>query len=147
MNTLINTILKFYRTHKEPILYLFFGGLTTLVNLISYFLMTRLFPISEIPATILAWLLSVVFAYITNKIWVFESKCTSIAQLIKEIVSFFGARIFSGVLDVGIMYLFVSVLHYPDMLIKILSNIIVIILNYLFSKFFVFQKKHKNSSF
>jgi putative flippase GtrA len=128
------------RRYKEPILYVVFGGLTTLVNIISYFLLTRFAQTDTVPATVIAWILSVLFAYITNKIWVFESKSHRWKDLIREIVLFFGCRALSGVLDVFLMWLFVDVLSWYDVLIKIISNIVVIILNYLFSKLLIFRK-------
>lgn len=133
-------IKQYFKKYKEPILYVVFGGLTTLVNMISYFLETRLFSIDEITATVISWVLSVAFAYITNKIWVFESKRSDFGYLCREVASFFGCRLFSGALDVGMMYLFVTIFGFPDIFIKIMSNIVVVVLNYIFSKLFIFQK-------
>lgn len=127
--------------YKEPILYIFFGGLTTLVNIVSYALFARLFHLDEILSTVIAFLLSVVFAYLTNRKWVFDSKASGKKAIAYEVGTFFGGRVFSGALDVGIMYLFVTILHYNDLLIKILSNILVILLNFIISKWIVFRKK------
>lgn len=138
------TMMEYYKKYKEPLLYLIFGGLTTLVNLLSYLFLTRAVALPELTATALSWFLSVVFAYITNKIWVFESKSVRLKDLIKEICGFFGCRLFSGLLDFGIMYLFVLELQMNDFLIKILSNLLVIVLNYLFSKLWIFKKKTKS---
>lgn len=138
--------MHYYQKYKELILYIFFGGLTTLVNMLAYFLATRLFSMGEITATVLSWVISVAFAYITNKIWVFESKRCDIPYLCKEIASFFGCRLLSGGMDVGFMYLFVTALGFPDLLIKILSNVAVIILNYIFSKLLIFRKTSDNPS-
>jgi len=121
-------------------MYLIFGGLTTLVNIVSYFILTRFFDFGTSTSTIIAWFLSVVFAYVTNRKWVFESTSTGLLKISKEIVSFFGARLFSGFLDWGIMLLFVDVLGFHDIIIKIMSNVMVIIINYLFSNFFIFKK-------
>ena len=122
-------------------MYLFFGGLTTLVNIVSYFALTR-FCHLEIPsATVIAWILSVVFAYITNRKWVFESSATGFSKTSKEIAAFFAARLFSGALDLGIMFLFVKILGLNDLIVKILSNVLVVILNYFFSNLFIFKKE------
>ncbi|MDD2955719.1 MAG: GtrA family protein [Oscillospiraceae bacterium] len=128
------------RQYREVINYLFFGVLTTLVNLISYFVLTRLFRMDYMAATALSWLLSVLFAYVTNKLWVFESRDASPRAIARELVSFVGCRLFSGVLDMAIMYLCVTVLGLPDGIIKILSNILVVVLNYVFSKLLIFRK-------
>ena len=128
------------KQYKGLLLYLSFGGLTTLVNLISYYFLAHIIGWQVVPATIVAWFLSVIFAYITNKIWVFESKSFTFPILIREAISFFAARVFSGVLDLGIMWVCVDLLGWNDVFIKIISNIIVVILNYLFSKFWIFKK-------
>ncbi len=130
---------KLIEKNREVIMYLVFGVLTTAVNYISYLLLAPFFVKTVIP-TIIAWILSVIFAYVTNRIFVFCSKAKG-KEIIREIVAFFGARIFSGVLDVIVMWLFADTLCFNDKLIKILSNVIVIVLNYIAGKWFVFRKK------
>lgn len=125
------------KINKQIVLYLVFGGLTTLVNLVSFYLLTVL-SVSTAFATVIAWILAVLFAFFTNKIYVFESNDKGI---LKEITAFFGCRAFSGVFDLAVMILFVDFLKFPSMYIKILSNIAVIIMNYFFSKLLVFNKK------
>lgn len=126
--------------YREVLNYLFFGVLTTLVNLVGYFVLTRAFGVNYMASTAVAWALSVLFAYITNKIWVFESRDTSPGVVLRELVSFVGCRLFSGILDMAVMYLCVSVWGMPDGPVKIFSNILVIVLNYIFSKLFIFRK-------
>lgn len=121
---------------KEIFFYLLFGALTTAVNIISFYLLD-LMQFHTAVSTALAWLISVIFAFVTNKLYVFESRNNG---FIKELISFFGCRIFTGVLDLGIMLLFVDVLSFNSLLIKILSNVLVVILNYIFSKFLIFKK-------
>lgn len=130
-----------YQKYREMILYLVFGGLTTLVNIFSYFILTDLGHINYLVSTAAAWVLSVLFAYFTNRVWVFRSTASGAAALIKEMGSFFACRLFSGAVDMAIMFFCVSILGLPDKLIKILANVVVIILNYLFSKLFIFKKK------
>lgn len=133
-------IKELFLKYKEMILYLVFGGLTTLVNIVVYYVCDKV-GLSTTSSTVIAWILSVLFAYITNRIYVFESKNHRFYDLIKEIFQFFTCRLVTGVLDLGIMLLFVDVLHFNGLLIKILSNIIVIILNYIFSKLIIFKKR------
>lgn len=121
---------------RELILYVFFGTLTFFVNVIVYFIFEDLLGVNYIISNILAWFFSVLFAYVTNRIWVFESKSTNIA---KEMALFFGGRIFSGAVDTGLMYLFIDILTIGDMISKIVVQIIVVILNYVFSKLIVFK--------
>ena len=118
----------------------FFGTLTFFVNVIVYFLFENIFGVNYIISNIIAWFFSVLFAYITNRIWVFESKSSNI---IKEMSLFFGGRIFSGVVDTGLMYLFIDILTIGDLISKIVVQVIVVILNYVFSKLIVFKWKNR----
>lgn len=129
------------RKYRSLILYVVFGAGTTLVNILVYTGATRLFAMDEMWANILAWFLSVLFAYFTNRTWVFDSRASGFAALIKEAGSFFAARIATGLMDQGIMFLCVKVLSLPDVPVKIASNVVVIILNYILSKWVVFRKK------
>lgn len=134
-------IWKLYLKYKEVILYLIFGGLTTLINIISYTVCAHTFHMDTVESTSVAWVISVIFAYVSNKIFVFESKTSTFAALAKECISFIGCRLATGIMDIVIMYLSVDILHFNDIIMKILSNVLVVILNYLFSKLFIFSKK------
>jgi putative flippase GtrA len=135
-------MIQLIKKYKEQILYLIFGGLTTLVNVITYFVCRKL-NASVTLSTIVAWFVAVLFAYITNKLFVFESKCEGSAQLLHEIIGFFGCRLFTGLLDLGIMYVSVDILNFNELVMKILSNIIVIALNYIFSKLVIFNRNSR----
>jgi putative flippase GtrA len=121
---------------RELILYVVFGAFTFFVNLISYFFFANMLGINYLISNAIAWFLSVLFAYITNRIWVFESKSPNI---LKEMSLFFGGRIFSGVVDMLLMYTFIDLLVLDSTISKIIVQIIVIILNYIFSKLIVFK--------
>lgn len=127
---------KLFKKYKEQILYVVFGIATTLVNIVAYFLLSKL-PLGTAVATALAWLISVIFAFFTNRKYVFKATENG---FLKQLVGFFSMRVVTGALDIFVMILFVDVLSVNDMLIKVLSNILVIILNYIFSKFLVFKK-------
>ena len=129
----------FYK-YKELILYVFFGGLTTLVNWGGYWLLADLFHVPYLWATAIAQIVSILFAYVTNRIWVFESKAKGAAAVFWEMVRFFGCRGASFVLDLLCVRVGVGALHINDKVMKLLSNVIVIIVNYVFSKVFVFRK-------
>ncbi len=90
-------------------------------------------------ANIIAWFLSVLFAYITNKLWVFSSKTHGFADLIKEMSSFFFFRILSLVMDIFMMWLGISILHVNPVLTKIVDNVVVVVANYFFSKWYIFK--------
>lgn len=124
------------RLDKELFLYVVFGTLTTIVNIVVYFALEYV-GANYIISNIIAWFLSVLFAYVTNRIWVFESKSPNI---MKEMVLFFSGRIFSGVLDTALLYLFVDILTLGNTFSKIAVEIIITILNYLLSKLIVFKE-------
>lgn len=132
-----------YMKYKEVILYLLFGGLTTLVNIAGYLLLTRMFNLNTMYANGTALAVSILFAYVTNKIFVFESRTESAAAAIREFFSFIACRIGTAVLDMLIMYITVDIMEWYDMLMKVLANVIVIVLNYIFSKLVIFTSKKK----
>ena len=122
--------------YKEIIMYLIFGVLTTVVNIAVYYIMTNSLQIHYLISNIVAWFLSVLFAYVTNRKYVFESKSE---QIIKEMTSFFGARLATGAMDMVLMWLFVGLHILPDFVAKVITNVIVIVANYILSKLVVFK--------
>lgn len=131
---------KLLERYRSILLYIFFGGLTTLVNIVAYYLLSRM-GMATVPATGVAWVLSVAFAYVTNRRWVFDSKASSPREIVREAFSFAVCRLLSGLMDVAIMYVCVDLLHWNDLLIKIISNVLVVIANYVASKLFVFRSR------
>ena len=128
--------------YKSLISYAFFGVCTTVINLVAYYLCSHILSLTTVVSTVIAWIVAAIFAYVTNKLWVFECKSWEKQVLIKEIPSFFACRILTGVLDIAIMAIVVDVLHFNDMLMKIISNVFVIILNYIASKFLIFKRSN-----
>ena len=134
---------KFIIKYKELILYLIFGVLTMIVSLSSYYLLTKtiLNPNKGIElqiANIISWITCVTFAYITNRKYVFKSKNE---KKIKEILSFYLSRISSLIVEMTLMYIFVTILNYSDSIMKLINQVIITILNYILSKLIVFKKE------
>lgn len=123
--------------YREILLYVFFGVLTTLINIIVFFLMRDFLNSSIVISNTIAWLLSVLFAFVTNKKWVFESKNN---QRLKEMVHFYLARIATLLIETIVLYILIDLMLINDAISKVFSNIIVIVLNYVFSKMFVFKR-------
>ncbi len=123
---------------------MFFGVCTTLVNIVVYWLLAHVTKVGVMPSTIIAWVIAVLFAYITNRKWVFHSKVDEIRDSIKEMAAFFGCRFATGVLDWLCMFVFVTKLGWNDISIKVISNVMVIILNYVASKFLIFKKEKQS---
>ena len=132
---------KLAKKYKSFLMYGIFGVLTTVVNLVVYNLCYYRAGINNTISNVIAWILAVAFAYITNKIWVFDSKSWKISVLRREVTAFVSCRLATGVMDLVIMYVCVDVLGWHAMLMKLASNVLVIILNYIFSKLIIFKKR------
>lgn len=135
-------ILELYKKYKEIIVYLVFGGLATSVNFVSYVIFTKLVGIDEVISSGLSWLCAVIFAYFTNKIFVFNSKTKNSKELIKEAITFISCRVISGILcDVGTFAVMVKVLKINDIIAKVITQVMVVVVNYVFSKLIIFKKR------
>lgn len=130
-----------YQKYKDIIPYGIFGVLTTLVNVAVYWIAAHPLRLGTMPSTVLAWIMAVLFAYVTNRKWVFHSTAVTAVEIRKEILSFFICRLATGVLDWACMFIFVDLLGLYDVAIKVLANILVIILNYVASRLVVFKRK------
>lgn len=121
----------------EILTYIIFGLLTTVVNIAIFLFFTEVLKINYIISNIIAWFLSVLFAYITNRIWVFESTNDNI---IKELSLFYVGRVFSGVVDTLLLYILISIFSVGVFTSKIIVQVLVVILNYVLSKVIVFKE-------
>ncbi len=143
---MLKKIEKLYKKYKEIINYLIVGALTTFVALATYYICVLTFlnpgnPIELQIANILSWIAGVIFAYFTNRKYVFNSQNPN---KLKEATMFTLSRLVTLILDMLIMGLGVSILNFNDKIIKLISQVVVIIGNYVFSKLFVFKKTDKN---
>ncbi len=139
-----NTIAKYYKKHREVILYLVFGVLTTLVSLFTYFVCTRFFldatnAIELQTANIIAWFVSVLFAYVTNRRYVFQSQ----GEVGQEMIKFYLSRIGTLGMDMFLMYLLVTVGSIRDGIAKVIVQLFVIVANYILGKLLVFKEEYK----
>ncbi len=137
---MISTVKKLLIKYQELISYVFFGGLTTLVNIVVYWLCADVLHIHYLISNALAWISAVLFAYVTNRTWVFKSKKRGTSAIFKEFSLFVSGRILSGLGDMLIMFICVSLLTLPGLIAKIASNVFVVIFNYVFSKLIIFRK-------
>ncbi len=155
---------KFLIKHKEIIFYVFFGVLTTLVNWVTYTLFVRVFSLSVAVSNTLSWAASVIFAFLTNKKWVFESTSWNARTLLKEGASFLSARAITGAIELlcvpklaqigfdkpfyalfeklGINF---GVLYTDGIYSKVVLAVVIVVLNYVFSKLIVFRKKKQTA--
>ena len=138
---MIDAIKKLCIKYKSLISYAFFGVLTTAINIVTYAVCYNKIGISNVVSNVIAWILACSFAFVTNKLWVFESKSVEIKVVIYELITFFSCRLATGLLDLAIMYVSVDILAWNSTLMKCISNVIVIIANYVASKLVIFKKK------
>lgn len=143
---MIEKIKKLYSNYKEIVNYLIIGVLTTVVSLVSFYLI-RIFVFTNDSqfdiqlANVISWILAVLFAFVTNKKYVFESKSTGYQKFL-EMIKFYVSRLTTLGVEMFVMWLLTSPLKLNDMISKIIVQFIIVILNYVFSKLFVFKKKH-----
>jgi putative flippase GtrA len=139
----LNLVKKLWQfmTTPEMLLYIAFGVITTLINILTFQLANGFWGWSWKAANIFAWILAVVFAFITNKLFVFQSKSFEPAVLWKEFAEFIGARLFSLGVDYLFMWLLIDVCGWNELLSKISDNVIVVIINYVLSKLVIFKTK------
>lgn len=145
---------RFYIKNKSVLLYLFFGGLTTLVSILTFWL-AELFIRSDFNVSIfgsmystkvvlsnaISWICAVLFAFFTNRIWVFNSPTDSWTGFFKQMAAFFGGRFVTFLLETVILVVFVSILNFNEMLMKIIAQLVVLVSNYVISKLIVFRKR------
>ena len=144
----MSKIKELYQKYKEIINYLIFGVLTTVVSLVTYYICvyTILDPDNAVQlqiANVISWIISVAFAYITNRKFVFESKEKN---KIKEASKFVTSRIATLIMDMAIMYDGVTALKFNDKIMKLISQVVVIVMNYILSKILVFKKEKNNKN-
>ena len=132
--------------YRDLIPYAVFGVLTTLVNIVSYWLFAHPMGIPTVPASVMAWFASVTFAFLTNRKWVFHSTAVGAGEIAQEAVAFFASRRATGVVDWAGMWILVDLIALPDVPVKVVLNVIVIVLNYLASKLIVFKDHHAGES-
>ena len=133
----ISSILAKY---QDIISYLFFGVLTTVVNFLVYYPLTNVWELDAAFSNVIAWAVSVAFSFVTNKPFVFKSHDWSANVVIPELTKFVGTRVGSGVLETGMIFLFVNLQRFDGNIVKLVVSILVVIINYVGSKLLVFKK-------
>ena len=140
---ILEKIKKLITEHWNVLIYLFFGALTTLVNFLVYFPLYNWVQWPAVMSNAVAWVAAVAFAFLTNKPFVFQSYDWSLHVLLPELSKFVTCRLVSGLLETAVIWLCVDILKWNGNLLKIIVSILVVILNYIFSKWIVFTRKGK----
>lgn len=130
-----------FSKYRDIISYLFWGVVTTVVNVVVYFLCYDVARFLNILSTIIAWIVAVAVAFVTNKVFVFESKSWHLAVVLREMIDFTICRLGTGVVELVMMYALVDILKFNGTVMKVITNVVVILLNYIASKFVIFKGK------
>ena len=138
---MVKKLKELFHKHYDIFVYLVFGVLTTIVNYIVYLPCYNLLGLSSAVSNVIAWAAAVAFAFVTNKPFVFHSHDWSAKTVVPELTKFLGTRLGSGALETAILFLFVDLLHMNGNLWKLITSVLVVILNYIGSKLLVFRKK------
>lgn len=139
MKKIVEIVKKLY--YNETMRYLFIGGCTTLVNLIAFAVFCDVLDMNVTLGNVLSIILAILFAYVSNKIFVFSSKTEGLKEMFSELCRFVGGRLSTMAIEVGGVYLIYNMMGYPKMAAKLITQVLVIIGNYFISKFFVFRNR------
>ncbi len=141
----LNIFEPFYTKHKEGLLYLFFGGLAFFLSIFLFWFMDSVMLLNAVVNNTIDWIICVAFQFFTNRTWVFDGKVDNTRDFLKQAGSFTLGRLFTLVVEDLIILIFVTILAFPSMPVKLAATFIVIVLNYVISKLFVFKKTEESA--
>ena len=141
MRKLWNFCWDMYRKYEEGINYLIFGFLAFVLNYVLYYVFSGVLDVHHLVSTVLSWALTVVFAYWTNRTFVFKSKNKDAKSLWEEFISFIGARVATELLELGLMFFMVDCARLNEYISKFVCQVLVIVANYFLSKLWIFKEK------
>lgn len=130
-----------YQKYKEFLLYIFFGVFTAVVSIGSYGCCDVILKINPLISNVISWILAVTFAYVTNKKWVFDVEIHGSKALLTQMFDFYAGRFFTLLIEEGILFVFITNLHFNSLVVKISAQVVVVILNYIISKLIVFRNR------
>ncbi|MBP3813069.1 MAG: GtrA family protein [Butyrivibrio sp.] len=139
----LNIFEPFYKKYKEALLYLFFGGLTFFLSIFLFWFMDNVMHLNELVNNTIDWVICVAFQFFTNRTWVFDGKVETKKDFVKQAGSFTAGRLFTLVVEDLLIYIFITLLGFPKMAVKLAATFVVIVLNYIISKLIVFRKKEE----
>ncbi|MCI8661577.1 MAG: GtrA family protein [Lachnospiraceae bacterium] len=141
MLPILSPFFPFYKRHKEIFLYLFFGGITFFLNLGLFGSIDSFTDINELINNVICWVICVIFQFITNRTWVFNGAVNGAKAFLSQLAAFFGGRVFTLILEEAIIAIFITWLGWKAIIVKLVAQLIVIILNYVISKWIVFRNQ------
>lgn len=139
----MNRLIDLAKKYRELLVYVFFGGMTTVVNYAVYLPCLNIAGMRAAESNAIAWCVAVIFAFVTNKAFVFSSKDWSCKTVLPELSKFVGCRVGSGLVETAILWIAVDTLHWNGNLWKVIVSVLVIVMNYIFSKRLVFRNQER----
>ena len=146
MKKLWNFAWDMYRKYEEGISYLFWGGVAFVLSMVLFYIFANIMMLDEQIANIFTWIICVIFAYLTNRTFVFKSKTTGAKAVTKEFVDFTAARLATLILENAVLFVCIDLFLWHNMLAKLLGQFLVIVSNYVLSKLWIFKKKDSNEA-
>ncbi|MBQ7615518.1 MAG: GtrA family protein [Butyrivibrio sp.] len=137
----LNIFEPFYKKYKEGLLYLFFGGLTFFLSIFLFWFMDSVMHLNELVNNTIDWVICVAFQFFTNRTWVFDGKVDTKKDFLKQAGAFTAGRLFTLVVEDLLIFIFITLMGFPKMPVKLGATFVVIVLNYVISKLIVFRKK------
>ena len=137
----LNIFEPFYKKYKEGLLYLFFGGLAFFLSIFLFWFMDSVMHLNEVVNNTIDWVICVAFQFFTNRTWVFDGKVDTKKDFLKQAGSFTAGRLFTLVVEDLLIFIFITLLGFAKMPVKLAATFVVIVLNYFISKLIVFKKK------
>jgi len=142
MSLPVVSVLKSYCVkYKEVLAYVLFGGLAFVVSIASYVFFNIMLSINELIANVLSWVITVLFAFVTNRIWVFHTTVDSFCGFVRQMMSFYGGRLVTLLVEEIILLVFITILQVASIPVKVVAQVIVMVMNYFISKKIVFRKR------
>ncbi|MBR5597786.1 MAG: GtrA family protein [Lachnospiraceae bacterium] len=132
---------KIYRKYKEAIDYLFWGGVAFVLSMVLFYLFANVMSLYEQIANIISWIICVIFTYLTNRTFVFQSKVKGLKNIFKEFKDFVMARLLTLVMENAILFIMIDLLSINNMISKLVGQFVVIVSNYFLSKLWIFKKE------
>ena len=129
----------FYQKNREVLLYLFFGAVTTLVSILTYYLGSDVLGMDPLAANVISWILAVAVAFFTNRTWVFKG--AGEGSIARQAISFYTGRLATLGGEELILFVGIKLLHFGNLPVKVFAQVVIVVLNYVISKLFIFRKK------
>ena len=142
---ILNIFEPFYKKQGSIVVFVFWRA-DFIVSIATYAVFNVSMGINELIANVMSWVLAVLFAFATNRVWVFQAPTHTITEFLKQMLSFFGGRVVTLVIEEIILLVFITWLGFNSMVVKVIAQVIVIVLNYVISKFFVFSDKNSRQA-